>query len=345
MKIKAAVLTQPKTICIEDYDVQKPGPDEVTIKPEYVGVCGSDVHFFEYGCIGSCKVTYPFVLGHECAGTITEVGSDVTDLKVGDRVVIEPGVPCGKCDFCRKGRYNLCRTVKFLSTPPYDGVLRESFNHPAAFTYKLPDNVSTLEGSLIEPLSVGLYATKRGNVLPGMKVAILGGGCIGLMTLLACKAAGASTIVVSDLFDNRLEKARELGATGTFNPKTDGDNESFREKFTGGEGFDVVFETAGNKVTVNQTSYLMKRGGTIVIVGNVVEEVPFSFRNMYLNEGEIKSVFRYTNTFPEAVEQIANGRIDVKGIASDFFSFSDTQEAFNKAMNEKAVVVKAVIKF
>ncbi|MGI6072334.1 MAG: NAD(P)-dependent alcohol dehydrogenase [Lachnospiraceae bacterium] len=344
MKIKAAVLTQLQTIKIQDYDAHDPGPDEVAVHPEYVGVCGSDVHFFEHGCIGSCKVTYPFILGHECAGTVTAVGSNVTDLKVGDRVVIEPGIPCGTCDFCRHGRYNICRTVKFLSTPPYDGVLRESFNHPAAFTYKLPDNVSTLEGALIEPLSVGLYAARRGEVRPGMKVAILGGGCIGLMTLLACKSAGASRIVVSDLFENRLETAKMLGATGTFNPKTDGDNNAFRDKFTDGEGFDVVFETAGSKVTANQTGYLMKRGGMIVMVGNIIEEVPFSFRNMYLNEGEVRSVFRYTNTFPEAIEQIAAGRINVKNIASDIFDFADIRSAFDKAMNEKAVIVKAIIR-
>jgi len=330
MKIKAAVLTQLQTINIEEYEITEPGPDEVTVHPEYVGVCGSDVHFFEHGRIGACAVTYPFVLGHECAGTVTAIGSNVKDFSVGDRVVIEPGIPCGCCDFCRRGRYNICRSVKFLSTPPYDGVLREAFNHPAAFTYKLPDNVSTLEGALIEPLSVGLYAARRGEVRPGMKVAILGGGCIGLMTLLACKSIGASQIVVSDLFDNRLETAMKLGATGVFNPKTDGDTNAFREKFTDGEGFDVVFETAGSKVTANQTSYLMKRGGMVVMVGNIVEEVPFSFRNMYLNEGEVRSVFRYTNTFPEAIEQIASGRIDVKNVASDIFDFADTQEAFNK---------------
>lgn len=344
MKVKAAWLTTEKTIEIGETELTAPAPSEVTVKPEYVGVCGSDVHFFEHGCIGKCVVTYPFILGHECAGTITAVGSEVTDLKVGDRVCIEPGIPCGKCQFCRQGRYNLCTKVKFLSTPPFDGVLREQFNHPADLVYRLPENVSTLEGALVEPLAVGLHATKRGNVQPGMKVAILGGGCIGLMTLLACKAAGASTIVVSDLFDNRLETAASLGATGVFNPKTDGSSDDMREKFTGLEGFDVVFETAGNKITAAQTSGLVKRGGTIVAVGNVLGEVPFSFRDLYLKEAELKAVFRYRNVFPEALQQISTGRIAVKDIASDFFNFDDTQEAFNKAMNDKATVVKAVIK-
>lgn len=345
MKEKAAILTAPKTIEISECEAQNPAPYEVTIRPEYVGVCGSDVHFFEHGCIGKCKVIYPFVLGHECAGTVVKTGSEVKNLKIGDRVVIEPGIPCGNCEFCRKGRYNLCPEVKFLSTPPYGGVLKTEFNHPENLTYRLPDNVSTLEGALIEPLSVGLYASKRGAVQPGMSVAILGGGCIGLMTLLSCKAAGASRIVVSDLFDNRLQKAVELGADGTFNSRTDGDTSDMRQKFTDGKGFDVVFETAGNKITAAQTSELVRRGGTIVMVGNVVDEVQFSFRNLYLNEAEIKAVFRYKNIFPEAIAQVASGRIEVDEVVSDVFSFENTQAAFLKAMNDKANVVKAVIKF
>ena len=176
------------------------------------------------------------------------------------------------------------------------------------------------------------------------RVAILGGGCIGLMTLLACKAAGAAQIVVSDLFDLRLDKAKQLGATGVFNPKTDGDTAALREKFTAGAGFDVVFETAGNRVTAAQTSGLVGRGGVIVVVGNVLGEVAFSFRNLYLNEAEVRAVFRYRNMFPEIIQQVAAGRIDVSGVASDVFDFDDTQTAFERAMNNKAEVVKAVIK-
>lgn len=319
-------------------------PDEITVKPEYVGVCGSDVHFFEHGCIGKCQVTYPFVLGHECAGRVVDVGSEVKDFKIGDKVVVEPGIPCGKCEFCKDGRYNLCRSVRFMSTPPFDGVLREKFNFPAFMAYKLPENISTLEGALVEPLAVGMHAVKRGGVQAGQKVMILGAGCIGLMTLLACKAAGAAEIVVSDLFDNRLETALELGATAVFNPKKDGDTDDMRQKFTDGDGFDVVFETAGNKITAAQTGYLVKRGGTIVMVGNIVGDVPYNFRNLYLNEAEIKAVFRYRNVFSTALYEISSGRIDVKKIASDIFDFDKTQEAFMRAMTDKANVVKAVIK-
>ena len=204
MQVKTAILTAQQTIEMGMTELPAPKADEVTIQPEYVGVCGSDVHFFEFGCIGACKVEYPFVLGHECAGVVTAVGSNVETLHVGDRVTIEPGIPCGRCKFCREGHYNLCRRVKFLSTPPYDGVLREHFNHPADLTYRLPENVSTKDGALMEPLAVGAYACKRGGVHPGSRVAILGGGCIGLMTLLACKAAGAAQIVTSLLWISLL---------------------------------------------------------------------------------------------------------------------------------------------
>lgn len=343
MKIKAARLKEPKKIEIEEVELGELKENEVSIRPEYVGVCGSDVHFFEEGRIGNCVVTYPFILGHECAGTVVGIGKKVKKFKVGDRVTVEPQIPCGTCSYCRSGRYNLCPEVKFLSTPPYDGVLREEFHYREDMTYLLPENVSLLEGALTEPLAVGLYAAKRGNVAPGMKVAILGGGCIGLMTLLSCKAAGASVMLVSDLFKNRLDRALKLGATDVFCSGPEADIMSVREELTGGEGFDVVFETAGNKVTASQTSGLLKRGGTIVMVGNIVPDVSFSFRNLYLKEGEIKAVFRYRNIFPEAIEQIASGRIAVRDVVSDIVPFEHTQEAFEKAMTDKAGVIKTVV--
>lgn len=343
MKIKAARLKEPKRIEIEEMELEELQEDEISIRPEYVGICGSDVHFFEEGRIGGCTVSFPFILGHECAGTVVKTGNKVSKFKVGDRVTIEPQIPCGTCAYCRKGRYNLCPDVKFLSTPPYDGVLREEFHYRADMAYRLPNQVSTLEGALIEPLAVGLYAAKRGRVTPGMKVAVLGGGCIGLMTLLACKAAGASVILVSDLFQKRLDTALKLGATDVFCSGEGADIMSVKQELTGEEGFDAVFETAGSKVTAAQTAGLIRRGGTIVMVGNIVQEVPFHFRNLYLKEGEIRAVFRYRNVFQEAIEQVASGRISVRDAVSDIVPFERTQEAFEKAMLDKANVIKTVV--
>lgn len=344
LKMKAAFMTDVQKIEISEMEFKEPKDDEVTVKLEYCGVCGSDVHFFEHGCIGNTKVPYPFILGHESAGVVTAAGKDVHGIRVGDRVALEPGIPCGKCEFCKEGRYNLCPDVKFLAAPPTNGAFRQYINYPAFMTYKLPEHVSTLEGALIEPLAVGLQAVDTANMKPGKSVLILGSGAIGLVTLMACRAIGAKTIVVADLFRKRLDKAKELGADFVFHSGEEPDYMKMRE-FTDGEGFDFVFETAGNQVTAAQTGYLIRRGGTIVMVGNIVGNVPFNFRNLYLNEACIKAVFRYRNQYPVAIQRISSGAIPVKKIVSDIFAFDDIQQAFEKSAFHKEDVIKAVVKY
>lgn len=344
LKMKAAYMTAMQKIEISDMEMDAPQADEVTVKLEYCGVCGSDVHFFEHGCIGNTKVPYPFILGHESAGIVTALGKEVKNLKAGDRVALEPGVPCGKCEFCRQGRYNLCREVKFLAAPPTNGAFREYINHPAFMAYRLPENVGTLEGALIEPLAVGLQAVENARFKPGKTALILGSGAIGLVSMMACKAAGARMVVVSDLFERRLEKAKALGADHVFHAGKDVD---FMDMcgFTDGEGFDYVFETAGSKATAAQTGYLVRRGGNIVMVGNIVGDVAFNFRNLYLKEADVKTVFRYRNQYPVAIQRIASGMIPVKEIVSDIFDFEDVGKALEKAAFHKEDVIKAVVKF
>ena len=344
MKIKAAVLKELQHIEMEEIELEPLKPGEISVKMEYVGICGSDMHFFEHGRIGANIVKYPYILGHECAGTIIDVAPDVKKLKIGDRVALEPGTPCGKCEFCKKGRYNLCTEMKFMASPPTNGCLKEIVNYPEHMAFKLPDNMTTLEGALLEPLAVGMHSVKRGGVAPGKSVVILGSGCIGLVTLLAAKAAGASVIAVSDLFDNRLEKAKELGATHVFNPKKDGDFKKLRE-ITGGEGFDVVFETAGNPITASQTSDLVRRGGMIVIEGSVLGDVPFNFRNLSIGEAALTTIWRYVNVYPEAIQRVSSGDINLKSIASHPFEFDDCQNAFESSIKNKNEIVKSYIKF
>lgn len=198
---KSAVMRGTDNMVIKEIPVPKIKDKEVLVSLEYVGICGSDVHYYHNGCCGAYKVdlSEDFMLGHECAGTIVEVGKDVENLKVGDRVALEPGITCGKCEFCKSGHYNLCPDVVFLATPPVQGCNEEFIAFPEDMCFKLPDNVSTKEGALIEPLSVGFYAAEQGNVGTGDTVVILGSGCIGLVTLLACKAHGAGQIIVADL--------------------------------------------------------------------------------------------------------------------------------------------------
>ena len=319
---------------------------QVLVKIEYVGICGSDVHYFHHGCCGAYKVdlSEDFMLGHECAGTVVEVGKEVTDLKVGDRVALEPGITCGKCEFCKSGHYNLCPDVVFLATPPVQGCYEQYIAFPEDMCFKLPENMSTLEGCLIEPLSVGFYAANQGEVQTGDTVVILGAGCIGLVTLLACKAHGAGQMIVVDLVDARLEKAKELGATAVINSK---EKDVFQEveRLTGGRGGDVVFETAGSAVTIAQTPFLVRRGGTITLVGiSAQEEINYNFAQIMDKEASIKSVFRYRNIYPKAISAVASGAIDVKSIVTHEFDLEHIQEAFDEAVNNKTDLVKAVIK-
>lgn len=334
------------TYNMEMRDIDKPIPKEkeVLIKLEYVGICGSDVHYFEHGRIGDFVVEGDFILGHECAGEVVEIGEGVTTLKVGDRVALEPGITCGQCEFCKSGKYNLCPDVEFLATPPYNGSLMNYIAYPENMAFKLPENVSTLEGALVEPLAVGMHAAIQGNVKLGSTVVILGAGCIGLVTLLACKAYGATNIIVADIIDKRLDYAKKLGATTVINSK----NENLREKIselTGGQGADIVVETAGAEVTIKESVYLVKRAGTIVLVGLAPKDIiEFDFMQIMGKEAEIKSVFRYRNIYPAAIGAIADGKIDVKGIVTHEFDFSDTKKAFDYVISNKQDVVKAVIK-
>jgi L-iditol 2-dehydrogenase len=344
MENKAVYMTGINKMEIREIEVPVPKEKEVLVKLEYVGICGSDVHYLEHGKIGDFIVNGDFILGHECAGTIVAIGSGVKSLKVGDKVALEPGRTCGQCEFCKSGRYNLCPDVEFLATPPYHGCLMNYIAYPENMAFKLPDNVSTKEGALVEPLAVGLHAAAQGNVKLGDKVVILGAGCIGLVTLLACKAFGATDVIVVDVIEKRLECAKKLGASYVINAK----NENVLEKIaelTGGKGVDKVIETAGSEFTIKQTAYMVKRGGTIILVGLASKDiVEFDFMQIMTKEIEIKSVFRYRNLYPAAIGAIADGKIDVKGIITHEFDFEDTKKAFDFVIENKNDVVKAVIK-
>ena len=329
---------------IRDIPMPEPKEKEVLVEMEYVGICGSDVHYFHDGSCGSYVVEGDFMLGHECAGTVVALGEGVQNLKVGDRVALEPGITCGECEFCKRGLYNLCPDVQFLATPPVQGCYENYIAFPENMCFKLPENISTKEGALIEPLSVGLHAANQGNVQLGDSVVILGAGCIGLVTLLACKAHGASDITVVDVIPKRLDYAMKLGATRVINGKEKDAVEEIM-KLTNGVGVEKVFETAGSPFTIQQTPYIVKRAGTITLVGiSAQEKIEYNFAQIMDKEPTIKSVFRYRNIYPQAIAAIADGTIDVSGIVTHEFAFDDIQEAFDCAINNKDDVVKAVIK-
>ena len=323
--------------------------DCVLIQVEYVGVCGSDVHYFHDGACGTFKVRedrdIPFMLGHECAGMVVEVGSKVTHLKKGDRVCCEPNVTCGKCEYCKSGKYNLCNEVVFWATPPVQGCYMKYVPFKADLCYRLPEHVSSRAGALIEPFATGMYAAQKAEITAGSTAVILGSGCIGLMTMLACKARGAGKIIVCDLEDIRLEKARELGADYVINSRNEDPLAKISE-LTGGKGPDVVFETAGSRFTIAQTAHIAKRGGRIVLVGmSAEEEMTFNFGQIMAKELEIRSLFRYVNLFPASVAVVESGLAEIEKVATHDYDLEDIQQAFEDSVNKKNEVVKAVIRF
>jgi len=344
MRNTAAVLTQLNTIEMQPVPMPTLKPGDVMIKLAVVGICGSDIHYYTHGRIGDFVVEFPFILGHEASGTVVEVAPDVTDLKVSDRVCIEPGVPCGKCSFCLMGHYNLCPDVEFLATPPYDGCLMNYIAYPARWTYRLPDNMSLDEGALVEPLAIGINAAKTGKVGLGNTVLVYGAGCIGLVSAMAAKAFGATKVIVVDLIEKRLEVARKYGAITLNSEKEDVQKEI--SILTEGRGVDVVLDCVGLSQTIRGSVMNARSGGRIVIVGMAAEEIngvplgPISTKELALT-----SIFRYANLFPATIEAIAGGAIDVKGIVTNRYPFTETARAYKETVENIRNTVKSIIVF
>lgn len=342
--MKTAVMTDICKVEIQERPIPVPAEDEVIVKVEYVGICGSDLHYYESGRIGDFTVKPPFVLGHEAGGTVVEAGSRVTHLKAGDRVALEPGRTCGHCDHCREGKYNLCEDVIFFATPPVDGVFQEYVAHDAGLCFKLPENVSTMEGALIEPLAVGMHAANQGGAHLGQTAVVTGAGCIGLCTLLSLKAMGVSRVIVVDVMTKRLEKALELGADYVINGMEE-DTVSRILELTEGKGADLGIETAGAQITASQLIKGAKKGAVIVLVGySASGEMTLPIGLALDKELTFKTVFRYRNIYPMAIEAVACGRIPIKDIVTDYFELEDIGNALDSCVHNKADIVKGVIR-
>ncbi|MCI9215570.1 NAD(P)-dependent alcohol dehydrogenase [Lachnospiraceae bacterium 42-17] len=342
-KMKTAVMLGIGKMGFEERNIPKVKDNEVLVKLEYVGICGSDLHYYETGAIGDYVVEPPFVLGHEPGGTIVEVGKNVRHLKEGDRVALEPGKTCGHCEFCKTGRYNLCPDVVFFATPPVDGVFQEYVAHEADLCFKLPDNVSTMEGALIEPLAVGFHAAMQGGAKAGQTAVVMGAGCIGLVTMMALKAMGVSKVYVVDIMEKRLKKALELGADGVING-SQADAVKEIKRLTDGKGCDLAVETAGTQITTVQTVHMTKKGAVIVLVGySKSGEITLPMSLALDKELTFKTVFRYRNIYPMAIDAVASGRVNLKGIVTNVFELDDVQKAMDDSVNYKADIVKAVI--
>jgi L-iditol 2-dehydrogenase len=341
--VSAVVLHEAFKLTIETREVAEPAANEVVIAPRAIGICGSDLHLYREGKIGDSVVRAPVVLGHEAAGQVVAIGRHVERFRVGDRVIVEPGIACGVCGFCVQGRYNLCTNVRFLGVPPSDGLLTNLVRVPERWVYSLPANLSDAEGAMIEPFAVGLQAVQEAGVGPGQSVAILGAGPIGLMVLQAARVRGATTILSIDLAERALEAAKALGATATINPRQEDPVEAVR-RLTGGAGADIVIEAVGATPTIRQTLDLVARGGIVTLVGIASDAtVPLNVNAIVRRGVQVRSSFRYAHQHPIALELAASGRVDLRSPITHRFPFAEAIDAFRYVDTHKAEVVKGLI--
>ncbi|KAL1957484.1 hypothetical protein VTO42DRAFT_5947 [Malbranchea cinnamomea] len=332
-------------------------PGEVTLEIRSTGICGSDVHFWHAGCIGPMIVGGDHILGHESAGTVIAVHPSVTDLKVGDRVAIEPNVICNACEPCLTGRYNGCERVQFLSTPPVHGLLRRYVNHPAVWCHKIGD-MSYEDGALLEPLSVALAAIERSGLRLGDPVVIAGAGPIGLVTLLCARAAGATPIVITDIDPGRLEFAKSLVpdvrtylVQRDFTPEQNADGiiDALNDNAGPSTPRDsllrpsLALECTGVESSVNSAIWSVKFGGKVFVIGVGKNEMTIPFMRLSTYEIDLQYQYRYCNTWPRAIRLVQNGVIDLKGLVTHRFKLEDAKKAFETAADPRTGAIKVQI--
>ena len=335
--MRSAVLTEPGEFEVRDRPKPEPAADEVLVAVGEVGICGSDVHYYEHGRIGDYVVEEPLVLGHESAGEVVAVGDDVVGLEPGARVALEPGVSCRRCPHCKRGDYHLCESVEFMATPPHDGAFTEYVAWPADYAYELPASVSTTEGALCEPLSVGIHACRRGDVGTGDTVLITGAGPIGLLAMETARAAGATDVLVTDVVDSKVERARDRGADRAIDV-AETDLERAVDEYTDRVGADVGIEASGAEPSIQATLDVVRRGGTVVLVGLASEaEVPFDVLDLIDNEIDVHGSFRYKNTYDAAIDLLADGAVDVEGIVDFRSTLDQIDDAFQQSMGPDMV--------
>jgi len=339
-----AVLHAKGDLRLENRPIPTPGQNEVLLEMKNVGICGSDVHYLTHGSIGPFVVKAPMVIGHEASGVVVKVGQGVTSLKPGDRVAVEPGVPCRFCEQCKSGRYNLCPDIKFCATPPVDGNLCRYYVHAADFCYKLPDNVSFEEAALLEPLSVAVHANKRAGVTGGDYVLICGAGPIGLVNIVVAKALGAGDIVITDILDSRLEVARQLGATYTVNVKGKSDEDVLKEiRALTGKDPNICIECSGFESSTRMGMLATAPGGVVVLVGMGPDNVTVPLIAAAVKEVDVRGIFRYVNCYPVALALVASGRVNVKPLVTHRYTLEQTLEAFETARTGRGGAIKVML--
>jgi L-iditol 2-dehydrogenase len=336
--VRAAVLNRPGEVAVVDRPAPVPDPDQVLVRVRAVGVCGSDTHYFDHGRIGRFVVESPLVLGHEASGVVEGVGSDVDPARVGERVSIEPGVPCRQCVQCLGGRYNLCPDMVFHATPPVDGSLAELVVIHQAFAHPVPDSVSDEEAALLEPLSVGIWACRKGEVGPGSRVLVTGAGPIGLVCIQVARACGASEVVVTDLSAERLGVATELGATGTIASGS----VALDDWYAGRPAPEVLLECSGHAGATVDAIRVLAPAGRAVLVGMGGDELALPLAVVQERELLVTGTFRYANTWPTAIGLVGSGLVDLARLVTGRFPLTESAAALTAARDTPGAI-KAVI--
>ena len=341
--MRALVLEEKGRLSLREIAVEAAcGPHDVRIRLHTVGICGSDVHYYTHGKIGPFVVNSPMILGHEASGMVIETGSGVHDLKVGDRVCMEPGIPDPNSRASKLGIYNVDPAVIFWATPPVHGCLAPEAVHPARFTFRLPDSVSFAEGAMVEPFAVGMQAALRARIQPGDVAVVTGAGPIGMMAALAALAGGCAKVLVTDVAQPKLDIIARYQGIETVNLREQTARDRVSQ-MTAGWGADVVIECSGNKAAILDLPNLVRPGGAIVLVGMPVEPVPFDIVALQAKEARIETVFRYANIYDRAINLLASGKVDLKPLITDTYAFENSIAAFERAAEQRPTDVKIQI--
>jgi L-iditol 2-dehydrogenase len=325
------VLNAATSLEVLDRPVPVTGPRDVLVQVQAVGICGSDVHYYEHGRIGEYVVDQPMIIGHEAAGVIVAVGEKVDDRSVGQRVALEPGVPCRRCGQCLAGRYNLCPDVVFFATPPVDGAISQLVAIDASFAHVVPAGLSHEQAAMAEPVSVGVWAVRKAQIDPGDRVLVTGAGPIGLLAAQVARAFGGVGVTVTDLSEFRLSVARQLGLAA--HPASDPLTQEY----------DVLLECSGVQPALTTGMSAVARAGRVVLVGMGADTININVPLLQGREITLTGTFRYANTYPLALRLIAAGGVQVDEIITHRFGIDDTEQALTIARRDpnslKAIVL------
>lgn len=334
------IMTSPGTIIFEEVPVPEISAEQVLVRIEYIGICGSDIHVYH----GEHPFTsYPVTQGHEVSGEIVQIGSDVKGFFVGEKVTIEPQVTCGKCHPCRHGKYNLCEELKVMGFQT-TGTASEYFAVDASKVTPIPQDMSFEEGAMIEPLAVAVHAVKQMGDVSGMNVAVIGAGPIGNLVAQTAKGMGAAKVMITDVSDLRLNKAKECGIDACYNTRTKDFGEALVETF-GPDKADVIYDCAGNDITMGQAIKYARKGSVIVLVAVFAKMATIDLAVANDHELDIKSTMMYRHDdYLGAIELVNDGKVQLKPLISKIFPFQEYLDAYQFIDANREVTMKVLVK-